>query len=139
MIRRKSRQSGSDDFLPEAELEVLAVLHETGEREASAIRDALARYRNLTHASVATLLRRLEERGLVSRRKGDSGKAFLYSATRKASGTQRGVIERTLERVFRGRPVSLVASLFEVRTPDEKEIEELRSLLDTIEKKRAKR
>ncbi|HEU4520573.1 MAG TPA: BlaI/MecI/CopY family transcriptional regulator [Thermoanaerobaculia bacterium] len=133
MIRRKSRTTGSDDFLPEAELEVLAVLHEQGEAEAAAIRDALAPYRRLTHASVATLLRRLEDRGLVTRRKADSGRAFVYSATRKAAGTQRGIIERMLQRIFRDRPVSLVASLFEVRTPDENEIAELRSLLDSME------
>lgn len=135
MIRRSSRQSGSDDVPPEAELEVLAVLHETGQAEATHIREALSPYRNLTHASVATLLRRLEDRGLVTRRRADSGRAFIYSPTRKASGTHRGVIARMLERVFRDRPVSLVASLFEVRKPDEKEIEELRSLLDSIEEK----
>ena len=134
MIRRRSRTNDSEDFLPEAELEVLAVLQEHGEAEATLIRETLKPYRPLSHASVATLLRRLEDRGLVERRKGETGRAFIYSPTRKAATTSRGLVERMLQRIFRDRPVSLVASLFEVRTPDESEIAELRGLLDAIGK-----
>jgi BlaI family penicillinase repressor len=135
MIRRKSRTADSEDFLPEAELEVLAVLHEKGEAEATAIREALEAFRPLSHSSVVTLLRRLEDRGLVDRRPADRGRAFVYFPTKKASRTQRGIVERMLQRIFRDRPVSLVASLFEVRKPDAKEIAQLRSLLDVMAKK----
>lgn len=135
MIRRKSRTAGSEDFLPEAELEVLAVLHERGEAEASTIRELLDPFRPLSHSSVVTLLRRLEDRGLVSRRPANAGRAFIYFPTKKAAATQQGIVERMLQRIFRDRPVSLVASLFEVRKPDAKEIAQLRSLLDAMAKK----
>ena len=63
------------------------------------IRRALAKRRPMTHASVSTLLRRLEARGLVARRKGDKGKAFLYSATETAGRTHAKLLKRLLERV----------------------------------------
>jgi BlaI family penicillinase repressor len=142
VIRRKSRSpeaDGSGDFLPEAELEILAALHEQGEADAATLRAALAPYRPLSHASVATLLGRLESRGLVDRRKGESGKAFVYFPTGAARETYRGILDRMLTRIFRDRPVSLVASLFDVRKPSESEIEELRSLLEKISRKRGRK
>jgi predicted transcriptional regulator len=129
-----SRKSG--DFVPEAELEVLAALDEHGEADAMTLRASLAPYRPLSHASVVTLLRRLEARGLVDRRKADSGKAFVYFPTREARETFREILDRMLTRIFRDRPVSLVASLFDVRKPSAKEIDELRSLLDDIQRKK---
>ncbi|MGZ5444726.1 MAG: BlaI/MecI/CopY family transcriptional regulator [Thermoanaerobaculia bacterium] len=138
-MRRKSRSPESDpsgDFVPEAELEVLAALHEHGEADAVTLRASLAPYRPLGHASVVTLLRRLEARGLVDRRKADSGKAFVYFPTHEARETYRGILDRMLRRIFRDRPVSLVASLFDARKPSAKEIDELRSLLDEVARKR---
>ena len=140
--RRKTPAAGrapSDEMAPEAELEVLAALHEHGQADAMTVRASLAAYRPLSHASVVTLLRRLEGRGLVERRKGDSGKAFIYSPTRAARETYRGILDRMLRRIFRDRPVSLVASLFDVRRPSEKEIDELRSLLDSFSKRGKRR
>ena len=122
--------------MPETELEVLAALHEHGEADAMTLRASLEPYRPLSHASVVTLLRRLEARGLVDRRKADSGKAFVYFATREARETYRGILDRILRRIFLDRPVSLVASLFDVRKPSAKEIDELRALLDDIARKK---
>ena len=68
-------------------MEVLAVLHARGEADARAIREALERYRPMSHASVLTLLGRLEAKSLVQRRKGEVGKAFVYSAAKSPRPT----------------------------------------------------
>jgi predicted transcriptional regulator len=121
--------------VPEAELDVLAVLHERGESDAMTIRRALAKRRPMSHASVSTLLRRLEARGLVVRRKGEKGKAFLYSATEAAGRTHAKLLKRLLERVFRNDSLSLVAALLSVKPPTETEARELRKLVDELHKK----
>ena len=123
---------------PEAELEVLAVLHELGEAGAMEIRDALEPRRVLSHASVSTLLRRLEERGLVTRRKADRGKAFLYAPAEEATTTHGRVLRRLLERVFRNDSLSLVSALFSVKPPTKSEARALRKLVDDLHKGRAK-
>jgi predicted transcriptional regulator len=120
---------------PEAELEVLAVLHERGEADAMTVRRALARKRPMSHASVSTLLRRLEARGLVTRRKADRGKAYLYAATEEAKRTHTRLLRRLLERVFRNDSLSLVAALLAVKPPTESEAKELRKMVDDLHKK----
>ncbi len=46
------------------------------------------RKRPLAHASVCTLLNRLEAKGLVRREKGPVGKAFVYRPSDKPAGTR---------------------------------------------------
>jgi BlaI family transcriptional regulator, penicillinase repressor len=123
---------------PEAELEVLAVLHELGEADAMEIRDALRPRRPLSHASVSTLLRRLESRGLVTRRKADRGKSYRYAAAEDPGATHGRVLRRLLERVFRNDSLSLVSALFSVKPPTKAEARALRRLVDDLHKGRVK-
>jgi predicted transcriptional regulator len=122
--------------VPEAELEVLACLHRRGETTAREIREDLWAQRPMAHGTVLTLLSRLERRGLVSRRKGPVGKAFLYVPTRQPSATVRPLLRRLVNRLFDGNPVDLVASLFETRPPSARELEDLQKLLSDLKKKR---
>jgi BlaI family transcriptional regulator, penicillinase repressor len=135
MIRRKSRSISNpvtEDALPEAELEVLACVHQQGEADAASIRERLRAFRPLTHASVVTLLRRLEDKSLVTKRKGDRGKAFIYSATREPGTTYRQVVGRLVERVFGGSKLTLVSSLFDSKAPTEEELAQLKELVDQL-------
>ena len=133
-MRSRDRKSPA----PEAELEVLAVLHELGEADAMQVREALRPRRALSHASVSTLLRRLESRGLVTRRKADRGKSYRYAAAEDAEMTHARVLRRLLERVFRNDSLSLVSALFTVKPPTPSEARELRKLVDDLHRGRDK-
>ena len=138
-IRRPPRSTAAprgEQLLPEAELEVLAVLHARGEADARGIREALAGYRPMTHASVLTLLGRLEEKELVTRRKAPVGKAFLYSAARSPRPLYRTLLRRVVRRIFSNDPARLVASLFDARPPTSEELRQIRELVELMEKKR---
>ena len=123
--------------LPEAELDVLARLHELGEAEASEIRSRLEPIRPLSHASVMTLLTRLEAKGLVTRRKADRGKAFVFSATRSPEETHQNVVGRVLERVFLDDPVALVSSLFGARPPSAEELDRMAQIVESMQENSA--
>jgi BlaI family transcriptional regulator, penicillinase repressor len=141
-IRRKSRSTVNplpDNALPEAELEVLACVHQQGEAEAATIRERLTPFRPMTHASVVTLLRRLEDKSLVTKRKGERGKAFIYSAVQEPGATYRQVVGRLLERVFGGSKLTLVSSLFETKAPTEDELTQLRELVEQLYRKNRQR
>ena len=103
------------------------------------VRHALRVLRPLSHSSVVTLLRRLEARGLVDRRRADRGKAFIYFPVQSALSTYSSVIGRMLRRVFHQDSLSLVTSLFAVKPPTQSEVRELRELLDQLERKRGRR
>ena len=122
--------------LPDAELEVLTCLHRRGEATARDIREALWDQRPMAHGSVLTLLGRLERRGLVARKKGPSGKAFVYMPTGRHTTALRPVMRRLVDRVFAGSPVDLVASLFETRPPTPQELDAIQRLVRDLRRKR---
>lgn len=117
---------------PEAEQDVLAALYGLGEATARELRQALASRRPLAHSSVVTLLARLEERGLVTRRKAEVGKAFVYRATRQRQRVFGPALRRLAERAFAGSPVDVVASLYEGAPPSAAELDELQELVDRL-------
>jgi BlaI family transcriptional regulator, penicillinase repressor len=123
---------GSDQSLPDAELEVLACLWRVGESTARDVREAIKGYRPLSHSAVSTLLSRLQEKGLVCRRKGPVGKAFLFRAADRPKRTRRKLVGDLLERVFGGDALAVVSSLFETRPPSAAELDRLQQLLDQL-------
>ena len=128
-----------DTRVPDAEMDVLTCLQRRGEATAREVRGDLESSRPMAHGSVLTLLARLQRRGLVARRKGPIGKAFVYTATRQASVTARPLVKRLLNRVFNGRPVDLVASLFETKPPSAQELDDLQRLLRDLQRARRDR
>jgi BlaI family penicillinase repressor len=125
----------TEQDLPEAEIDVMSCLWKGGPATAREIREALQDRRPLNHASVCTLLRRLESKGFVSREKSGTGKAFRYRAEVPASGTARRLLDGLLDRLFGGNGVALVASLLESRPPSGDEIDALEDLLKDLKKK----
>jgi predicted transcriptional regulator len=125
--------------LPDAELEVLACLHRQGKATAREIRELIHGYRPLAHASVLTLLTRLEAKNLVTREKGPFGKAFVYLPTSRSRGTTRNVLKRLLQRVFHGDGVALVTSLFQTKPPTREELDRLEQLLGDLRAQRAEK
>ena len=125
--------------LPDAELDVMTSLW-AGDAPMTArqIREAVSGRRPMAHASVCTLLGRLEEKGLVARRKGPVGKAFVYRALVQPASTHRRLLDDLRNRVFGGSGVALVASLFEGLPVSDNEISELEQLLSDLRKRNAK-
>jgi len=54
---------------------------------------------------MVTLLKRLEAKGLVTKRKGPVGKVFVYKSTRRPESNYRKIIEDLSERIFGRRGV----------------------------------
>ncbi|MBI4658394.1 MAG: BlaI/MecI/CopY family transcriptional regulator [Verrucomicrobia bacterium] len=124
--------------LPPAELDVIACLHRQGEATAARLREAMQGYRPMSHGAMVTLLKRLEAKNLVSRRKGPVGKAFVYSLAQRRSSTFRNVVRDLVQRIFHGDGAALVASLFETKPPTPEELEKIQHMLDDLRAKGAK-
>jgi BlaI family transcriptional regulator, penicillinase repressor len=118
--------------VPTAELEVLACLRQMEKPTAREIRERMHAYRPMTHGSIVNLLKRLEAKKLVARKKGPVGKAFVYRTTAATASIYGNLLNRLLQRVFGGDSLALVASLFETRPPDAKQLEQLEELLDEL-------
>lgn len=119
-----------ENQLPDAELEVLACLWKHGRLTARSIREQMVGYRPMTHAAVSTLLKRLQDKGMVAREKGPVGKAFLFRATTGPRKAYRRIVDDLIERIFSGNGTALISTLLEARPPSPSELEELQKLLD---------
>ena len=121
--------------LPDAELDVLAALWNQGELTARGVREALAAHRPMTHGATATLLLRLQEKGLVERTGEKEGKAFVYRAAGRPERTIRRRLDDLVDRLFGGDRVGLVSSLFEGRRPTADQVDDLERLVAELKDK----
>lgn len=122
--------------VPPAELDVIACLHRHGEATAAQLRKAMQSYRPMAHGSVMTLLKRLEAKNLVTRKKGPVGKAFVYSIASRRRSTFRDVVRDLVQRMFHGDCAALVASLFETKPPTHEELEKIQQMLNDLRAKK---
>ena len=128
----------AESNLPAAEQDVLACLHRHGQATSRQVRETLASFRPMTHASVGTLLKRLEAKGLVAKVKGPVGKAFLFRACQQPRVTFRGLVGQFVRRVFHGDSIALVATLLETKPPTLEEVDKLQLMLDELREQKRK-
>ncbi|HBE70139.1 MAG TPA: hypothetical protein DDW52_18480 [Planctomycetaceae bacterium] len=124
--------------IPEAELDILAVLWREGSLTAAEIRKHIEERRKLSHASVLTLVGRLQERGLVSVEEEKRGKAFLFRP-RKSRTIKSRLIRDFVDRVFDGARFDLVAELLDSKIPTDEELDRLQETIDEIRSKKHKK
>jgi predicted transcriptional regulator len=125
----------TEQNVPTAELEVLACIRQMEQATAREIRERMHSYRPMAHGSVVNLLKRLEAKKLVTRKKGPVGKAFVYRPRAATASIYEGVLNRLLNRIYGGDSMALVASLFETRPPDIHQLEKLEELLEELREK----
>jgi predicted transcriptional regulator len=91
------------------ELECLSVLWPLGEGTVRDIHRALASSRPRAYTTVMTIMDRLEQKGIVARRK--VGKAFRYQAKLSVEEARLKAVEKIVEGFFDGSPEALAAHL----------------------------
>ena len=91
------------------ELECLSVLWPMGEGTVRDIHRALAASRPRAYTTVLTIMDRLEQKGIVARRK--VGRAFRYRARLSAEEARLKAVEKIVEGFFDGSTQALAAHL----------------------------
>lgn len=116
--------------LPDAELEVLAALWRLGKATAKEIRLSLKPKRD--HATITTLLRRLEDRKFVRRKKSTGRREFVYEAIARPEKTRLALAKKLMHRAFDGSGVALVNTLFQSGSLTSEEIDQLQATLKEL-------
>jgi predicted transcriptional regulator len=99
-----------------------------GEASTAEVAEGLRAERSLAHTTVATLLTRLEKRGLVAARR--EGRGLVYQARITESQVQRSMVSGLVTHLFEGKASALVSHLLDQRESlDEGELSALRALL----------
>ena len=116
--------------IPDTELAVLKVIWQLkGQATARQVRERLKPARD--HATISTLLRRLESKNFLKREKGD-GREFIYRSIVKPEKTRKELVKSLLQRAFDGSGIEMVQALFQTKPPTAAEIDELEELLENL-------
>lgn len=112
--------------LGDLQLRILKILWDRGEAGVAEVHAALSRQR-LAYTTIATMLRKMEVRGLVTHRA--EGRAYLYRAAVAEERVSQGMAEHVLDRLFEGSLAGMVSHLLEAREVSAEELDELRRLI----------
>jgi predicted transcriptional regulator len=118
---------GADKLLTEVELELMNILWRRGEGSVADVMELLPKDRALAYTSVSTILRILEQKGVLDIRK--EGRGHIYIPNLKKSDYEAKTVKHVIDRVFDGTPIALVRQLLNSGELGEQEIAELKKLI----------
>jgi predicted transcriptional regulator len=122
------KEKKSERLFTEVELELMNALWDLGEGTVKDILACLPSGRKLAYTSVATMMKILEGKGAVASRKGE--RVYTY-VPRIARGEYEGrALRHVAERVFQGRPSTMVMRLLDEAELSKEELKSIRKLLE---------
>ncbi len=119
--------------LTDLQIAVMRVLWDRGEASVSDIWEALRPERGLAQTTVATLLSRLEKRGVVTHR--NRARQFLYQASVTESEVRRVMVRELTERLFDGDVAALMSHLLAARDVSPGDLARVKELVEAQEHK----
>jgi predicted transcriptional regulator len=120
----KTRQGPT---LTPLELEIMKVVWQKREATVRDVYETLLERRKIAYTTVMTMMRILESKGHLKRRRED--RAHVYRATRPETVVVRSMVREFLDRVFNGSTRPLLVHLVEDRRLSEEEIEDIWRLI----------
>ena len=117
--------------LTELQLAILRVIWDKGEATVQEIWEALHPERGLAQTTVATMLSRLERRGVVTRRA--QSRQFHYRAAVTEAEVQHSMVGELTERLFDGDVTALVQHLLKGDAVSPGDIAKIRDMIERVE------
>lgn len=119
--------------LTELQLAIVRILWTRGPSTVLEVQEGLLPERLLAQTTVATLLTRLEKRGVVSH--ANNGRQFTYRAEVTEPQVRRSMVSELADMLFDGRPTALLSHLIDDRDIDEGELDEMKRLIAAAEQR----
>lgn len=116
-----------DVVLSALQIDVMRVLWSRGEASVTEVAAQIGESRGLKHTTVATLLLRLEKRGVVAQRR--EARQLIYRATVKESQVRRSMVADMIANLFGGDSRELVAHLLRESEIEPGDLERVRKRL----------
>ncbi len=117
--------------LTELQIAVLRLLWERGEASVAEIWEALYAERRLAQTTVATIVARLQRRGILSRRTRD--RQFVYKTLLTEADVQHSMVSELTERLFAGDVTALVSHLLSARDMSPGDLARVREMIESTE------
>lgn len=117
--------------LTELQISILRLMWTRGEVSVSEVWEALYPERKLAQTTIATLLTRLERRGVIARRA--EQRQYLYRALVSEGEVQQSMVSELTERLFAGDVTALVNHLLTSQEVAPGDLARLRDMIDDAE------
>ncbi len=117
--------------LTELQIAVLRLLWERGEASVAEIWEALYADRKLAQTTVATIVSRLQRRGILTRRTRD--RQFVYKTLLTEADVQHSMVSELTERLFAGDVTALVSHLLSARDMSPGDLARVRQMVESTE------
>jgi predicted transcriptional regulator len=115
-------------LLTEVELELMTILWDRGGGTVSEVQGALPPERPLAYTSVSTILRILEQKGVLQSEKVGRGHRYLPVVAK--GDYEAFALDQVVGKVFGGEPLALVRRLVDTHGLSRKDLAALRTLLE---------
>lgn len=122
----------ANPILGDLQLAILRVLWQRREATASDVHAALHAERGLAPTTIATMLRKMEDKGLVTHR--TEGRQFWYRAKVAEDKVRRSMVGELVERLFLGDSAALVNHLLQEGEITAEELARLQRLIESRRK-----
>jgi BlaI family penicillinase repressor len=122
---------GEAQPLTDLQLAILRVLWDRGTATAAEITEALKESRGLAQQTIATILTRLEKRGIVSHE--TRQRQYIYSAVLSEPEARRTLLAELTDRVFEGDVAALVSQLLSAREMSPGDLARVKALISSHE------
>ena len=120
--------------LGDLQLEIMKLLWRQGALRVADVHRELGE-RRFAYTTIATMLRKMEERGLVRHR--EQGRAFCYEAVVSAEEVTRNTTADLLDRLFEGSLADAVSHLLDTREIQPEELDRLERLIQERRNRRS--
>jgi predicted transcriptional regulator len=120
--------------LTELQTAILRVLWDRGEATVVDIWESLYAERGLAQTTIATMLIRLERRGVVGRRA--QARQYLYRALVTEEGVQHSMVGELTERLFNGDVTALMRHLLTAQEMKPGDLARVRQMIDHVDSRK---
>jgi predicted transcriptional regulator len=121
MLKRKLSRLG------DLQLRIMKVLWQCGEAAVADVLASLDTPNGLAYTTIATMLRKMEGKGLVAHR--IEGRSFIYRARVQEEEVTRTMADHFVDRLFEGSLTEVVSHLLSTREISKDELETLERLI----------
>ncbi|MFN0007519.1 MAG: BlaI/MecI/CopY family transcriptional regulator [Planctomycetota bacterium] len=113
--------------LADLQYAIMRVLWQEGEASVARVQEALGPNRERALTTIATMLAKLEKKGVVAHR--SVGRQFLFRAKVSEADVRRSMVGELTRRLFRGDAAALVSHLLAEEEIDREELDRLKAMI----------
>ncbi len=118
--------------LGDLQLAIMRVLWDNGHASVAHVHETLLPTRGLALTTIATMLRKMESKGIVTHE--TRGRQFIYKPTVSEKSISKSMVARLTEKLFAGDTSAMVSHLLTEQQIDPDELTQLKQLIEQKEK-----